>query len=100
MNGARAAILTLALMLCLALIHAIPPLKVPQEPSASIQELLIKGPVCFQWTEVMADASNDHAGGVVFLLADHKIFSRAWYTRAKYARQWPPVYGVGTAEGD
>jgi YHS domain-containing protein len=94
-------LLVSTLMLCIAFVLLIPPveLRLPPRPP-SVQDLLVKGPLCFKWSEVMGDRSIEHDGGVVFLLKDHRIFSRAWYTRAKYAREWPPVFGVGTGDGN
>jgi YHS domain-containing protein len=99
----RVLILSLALLICAMLILTLPRVKVPERQapeSTSIANWLVRNTGCFTWTEVIGDSSIDHRGGVVFLWKDNKIYSRAWFTRAKYAREWPPVFGVGTAEGN
>ncbi len=57
-------------------------------------------PVCYRWQETLGDDEIDHHGYVLFLLDGDKVYSRAWFERAEFVREWPAVEGVGTLKGN
>ncbi len=57
---------------------------------------LEKGPLAFSWTETLRGEPIHHHGGLLFVKKHGRVYSRAWFARAKTVRPWPPVEGIGS----
>lgn len=82
-----------------------PPAAAPKTPKAApkamdLRAFLERGPACFTWNEMAGETPIEHYGGLIFVLRGEKIYSSAWYSKAKYARKWPLVSGIGAIDGE